>query len=98
MSQIQQIFSNPSDEMLLQRVADRIRERNNNVLVVNNGEEARQALLELIPQGAEVHSGKSKTLQDSGIFDSMMDPSQYNALRHQSMKMDRKTQMREIRN
>ena len=96
MTQTQKDFSIPATEMLLQQVADRIRERNINVLIVNNGEEARQAALEMIPQGAEVHSGKSKTLQDSGIFDAIMDPNQYNALRHQSMKMDRQTQMREI--
>ncbi len=97
MTHTQKDFSIPATEMLLQQVADRIRERNINVLIVNNGEEARQAALEMIPRGAEVHSGKSKTLQDSGIFDAIMDPNQYNALRHQSMKMDRQTQMREIR-
>jgi hypothetical protein len=97
MTYTQQEFASPSSEKLLQQVAERIRERNINVLIVNNGEEARQAVLELIPQGSEVHSAKSKTLQDSGIFDTLMDPNQYNALRHQTMKMDRKTQMREIR-
>ncbi len=97
MTHTQQEFTSPSSEKVLQKVADRIRERNIHVLIVNNGEEARQAVLEMIPQGSEVHSGKSKTLQDSGIFDAMMDPNQYNALRHQFMKMDRKTQMREIR-
>lgn len=97
MNQTEQNFTNPATEMLLQQVADRIRDRNINVLIVNNGVEARQAVLELIPQGSEVHSAKSKTLQDTGIFDALMDPNQYNALRHQTMKMDRKTQMREIR-
>ena len=97
MTYTQQEFASPSSEKLLQQVSERIRERNINVLIVNNGEEARQAVLELIPQGSEVHSAKSKTLQDSGIFDTLMDPNQYNALRHQTMKMDRKTQMREIR-
>ena len=97
MTDTQKDFSIPATEILLQQVAERIRERNISVLIVNNGEEARQAALEMLPQGAEVHSGKSKTLQDSGIFDAIMDPNQYNALRHQSMKMDRQTQMREIR-
>ncbi len=97
MTHTQQEFASPSSEALLQQVAERIRDRNIKVLIVNNGEEARQTVLELIPQGSEVHSAKSKTLQDAGIFDTLMDPNQYNALRHQSMKMDRKTQMREIR-
>jgi hypothetical protein len=90
-------FITPASETTLQQVAKRIRERNIEVLIVNTGEEARQVVLERIPQGAEVHSGKSKTLKDSGIFDLIQDPSQYNALRHQMMKMDRKTQAAEIR-
>jgi hypothetical protein len=90
-------FVTPASETTLQQVAERIRERNIEVLIVNTGEEARQVVLERIPQGAEVHSGKSKTLQDSGIFDLIQDLSQYNALRHQVMKMDRKTQAAEIR-
>jgi L-lactate utilization protein LutC len=97
MTYTQQEFTSPSSEKLLQQVAERIRERNIQVLIVSNGEDARQAVLGMIPQGSVVHSGKSKTLQDSGIFDALMDTNQYNALRHQTMKMDRKTQMREIR-
>ncbi len=85
-----QDFSAPASGATLQQVADRIRERNIEVLIVNNGEEARQAVLERLPKGAQVHSGKSKTLQDSGIFDAMQDLNQYNALRHQLLKMDRK--------
>jgi hypothetical protein len=97
MNQIQEVFTAPATEEKLQQVADRIRERNIEVLIVNNGEEARQMVIERIPKGAEVHSGKSKTLQDSGIFDAIQDPAEYHALRHQLLKMDRKTQGKEIR-
>ena len=61
-------FETPASEEMLQKVANRIRERNIEVLIVNNGEEARQVGLERIPKGAQVHSGKSKTLQDSRHF------------------------------
>jgi hypothetical protein len=97
MTEIQQNFVTPASETTLQQVAGRIRERNIEVLVVKNGEEARQVVLERLPKGAEVHSASSKTLLDAGIFDAIQDPDQYNALRHQFMKMDRKTQGREIR-
>lgn len=90
-------FVKPAPEEILQRVAERIMERNIEVVIVNNGEEARKEALARIPQGAEVHSGKSKTLQEAGLFDALMDPNQYNALRHQILKMDRKTQAQEIR-
>ena len=90
-------FETPASEETLQRVADKIRERNIEVLLVSNGDEARQAALQRVPKGAEVHSGKSKTLKDSGIFDAIMDIEQYDALRHRTLKMDRQTQAREIR-
>jgi len=97
MSQNHPDYMTPASEITIEQVARRIRERNIEVLIVKNGAEARQVVLERLPKGAEVHSGKSKTLQDSGIFDALMDQNQYNALRHQFLKMDRKTQGREIR-
>jgi L-lactate utilization protein LutC len=78
-------------------VAAKISERNIEALIFNNGEEARQAVLERIPAGAEVHTGKSKTLKDAGIFDAIQEPDKYNWLHNTYMKMDRKTQGREIR-
>jgi len=97
MEQLRTEFDIATSEDTLQQVAERIRERNIEVVIVNNAEEAREAALERMPQGAEVHSAKSKTLQEAGIFDAIMDPIQYNALRHQMLKMDRKTQGPEIR-
>lgn len=97
MSQAQLDFAAPAAGSLLDRVADRIRARNIEVLIVNTAEEARRAVLERVPRGAQVHSGKSKTLQDAGIFAAIWDQDQYDALRHQYLKMDRKTQAQEIR-
>lgn len=59
--------------------------------------EARKLVLERLPTGAEVHSGKSKTLMETGIVDLLQEPGQYDALRPRFLKMDRKTQAREIR-
>ena len=97
MTQIQEEFAAPASEETIQRVAGKMRERNIEVVVVDNGDQAREAVLERVPEGAEVHSGKSKTLQDAGIFDIIHDQSRYDALRPRMFKMDRKTQMREIR-
>jgi hypothetical protein len=97
MAQTQLDFAAPAAEDMLDRVAARIGERNIEVLIVKDGEEARRAVVELLPRGAQVHSGKSKTLQDAGIFDVIWDADQIDALRHQYLKMDRKTQAQEIR-
>ena len=90
-------FATPALEETIQRVAEKIRERNIEVVIVDNGDEARHAVVERVPKGAEVHSGKSKTLQDAGIFDVIHEPGQYDALRPRFLKMDRQTQAREIR-
>src|ERR1700694_1102478 len=81
-------------EETIQRTAERMRERNIEVVIVDDGDQARQIVVERVPKGAEVHSGKSQTLQDAGIFDVIHDVTQYDALRPRMFKMDRKTQMR----
>ena len=90
-------FVAAASEETLQRVAEKLRGRNIEALVVEDGDEARTAVLARLPKGSEVHSGKSKTLQDAGILDAINDLNEYDALRPRMMKMDRKTQMREIR-
>ena len=97
MTKVVEDFAVPAQEETIQRAAERMRERNIEVVVVDNGDQARQVVLERLPKGAEVHSGKSKTLQDAAIFDAIHDTTQYDALRPRMFKMDRQTQMREIR-
>ena len=97
MTQAREDFASPPSEETIQRVAQRMRERNLEVVVVGDDDQARKVVLERLPEGAEVHSGKSKTLQDAGIFDAIHDVSRYDALRPRMFKMDRATQAREIR-
>jgi hypothetical protein len=73
-------------------------ERNNiEAVVVDTADEARERVLAMIPEGAEVHWAKSKTLEDLGLFPILNDSGRYDALRPRYMKMDRATQGREIR-
>ena len=97
MTQMTDIFTIPASEETLQHVVAKLIERNIEAVVVDNGDEARKLVLERLPKGVEVHSAKSKTLQDSGIIDAIQEPDQYDALRPRYMKMDRKTQAHEIR-
>ena len=97
MTQLREDFATPASEEMIQRVAERLRERNIEVVVVDDGDEVRKVVLERVPEGAEVHSGKSKTLQDAGIFDAIHDANRYDTLRPRYLKMDRQTQAREIR-
>jgi L-lactate utilization protein LutC len=90
-------FATPTPERTLNAVADRLRERNYEVLIVDTAEEAKDAVLGRIPDGSEVHSGKSKTLEDIGVFAELNNSDRYDFLRKRQMKMDRKTQAREMR-
>ncbi len=78
-------------------MAAALRAHNVDVRVVDTGAEARRLVLELVPEGAEVHSGKSKTLQDVGLWEPLFESGRYESVRRRYMAMDRQTQSREIR-
>ena len=90
-------FTTPASEQTLQHVVGRLKERNIEAVIVDAGDDARKLVTERLPRGAEVYSGKSKTLQDAGIFDLITDAGTFDALRPRFLKMDRRTQAREIR-
>ncbi len=89
-------FAAPASEAELTALAERLRERNCEVVIVKDGDEARAEVLKRIPDGASINSGKSKTLEDAGIFNALMDDERYDFIRRKTLKMDRRTQMREI--
>ena len=81
----------------VEQVAAALRAHKIEAIVVDSGEEARRVVLGMIPEGAEVHSGKSKTLEDIGLYADIVESGRYDALRPRYFAMDRKTQGREIR-
>ena len=81
----------------VERVAAALRSHNIEAIIVDTGEEARNAVLEMIPVGSEVHSGKSKTLEDVGLYSELFESGRYDAIRPRMFAMDRATQGREIR-
>ena len=90
-------FAAPASETKLEALAERLRERNFEVVIVQDGAEAKAEVLKRIPDGARVHSGKSKTLEDAGLFSEFMENERYDFVRRTTMKMDMRTQRDEIR-
>jgi acyl-CoA hydrolase len=86
-----------ADDQRIERVAAVLRSHNLEAIVVDTGADARRTVLDLIPEGAEVHSGKSKTLEDVGLFTELIESGRYDAVRKRTSQMDRKTHGREIR-
>jgi LUD domain len=89
-------FTAPASDAGLDELAANLRARNFDVVVVQTGAEAKSEVLSRIPDGARIHTGKSKTLEEIGLFDKLMGSDEYDFVRKQTMKLDRTTQRREI--
>ncbi len=62
------------------------------VVVVENGKVAKEKVLEIIPDGAEVMNMTSMTLEDIGIVDALRNSDKVDFMRKKLEKMDSKTQ------
>lgn len=65
-------------------------------VIVENGEEAKQKALELIPTGAEVMTMQSISLKDIGLDKEIDESGNYNSVRNKLSGMDRATQGAEM--
>jgi hypothetical protein len=90
-------FEHPASDESIDKVVAALTANNIEAVVVTTAVEARDRVLELVPEGAEVNWPKSKTLEDLGLEKEFLESGRYDALRNQYMKMDRATQGREIR-
>jgi len=90
-------FAQPAGPAAIDRAAESLRAHNFGVEVVPDGAAARELLLSLIPEGAEVGQGASVTLDSIGVTEIVEKSGRYDAVRPRTRAMDRATQMREIR-
>jgi LUD domain len=90
-------FAAAASEEAVDAVAAALTTNNIEAIVVDTGEEARERVLALVPEGAEIHWAKSKTLDDLGLSDTFLQSGKYDPIRPRYMAMDRATQGREIR-
>lgn len=67
------------------------------VLVVENGAAARQAVFDLLPEGAEVFDATSRTLETIGVSQELSTSPRYISVRRRLLEMDRATQGNEMR-
>lgn len=80
----------------IQKTVKALESNNFKVEVVDNGEEAKKKVLELVPQGAEVFTMTSQTLETIGVDKEINESGKYNAVRPKLMAMDWKTQARQM--
>jgi len=90
-------FAAPATRERLERVATALRENGFRALIAADQEEARQLVLEQLPDGAQVHQGASVTLDVLGVTADIEQSGRYAAVRPGLYALDRETQMNEIR-
>ena len=94
---IKRRFGTVADDARVTRTAAALEANGIRVLRAPNAAEAKRIVLDLIPDGSQVHSGASQSLEVSGIIDEIEGSSRYDALRPRVWSLDRDTQADEIR-
>jgi hypothetical protein len=91
------VFATPAGAETIARTADALRAKGYDVHNAVDRAAAKRILLDLVPEGAEVGSGASRTLDELGVTAEIEHSGRYEAVRPRLSAMDRKTQIREMR-
>ena len=75
----------------LERTVAALKAKGYAVKIAENGEMARDLIVGLIPQGAEVSQGASETLEQIGVTREIETPGRFDAIRPRTRAMDRST-------
>jgi hypothetical protein len=90
-------FGTAADDARVTRTAAALEDNGIQVLRAANAADAKPIVLDLIPDGSQVHSGASQSLEVAGIIDEIEGSSRYEAVRPRVFSLDRDTQADEIR-
>ncbi len=77
----------PTDDVIIQ-TAEALAKNGMQTEVVTTGEEAKKRVLDLVPEGAEVFTMTSKTLDAIGIPETINKSGKYNSVRNKLMSQD----------
>jgi hypothetical protein len=86
-----------ADDVRVKRTIAALEANGISVLRASDAAEAKRMVLDLVPDGSQVHQGASQSLDVVGITDEIEKSGRYEALRPRVWSMDRKTQGDEIR-
>jgi hypothetical protein len=90
-------FERPADRARLERTAATLASRGFTARIADSAKEARQLVLEAIPEGAEVHTALSETLRELGLAADIDESGRYQAIRPRLNALDRVTHARDRR-
>ena len=89
-------FSPPASRERLERARDALLHHRFGVEIVPGAAEAKDAVLALVPEGAEVHVALSETMKELGVTAEIDGSGRYRAIRPELLKLNRETQRREM--
>ena len=90
-------FSRVATEDRVIRTAEALEAHGMHTMILENGEEARRCVLEMIPAGSLVHNPPSRTLEQIGLAENIADSGDFQNTRSRLRSMDRRTQQRQMR-
>ena len=85
-------FAALADEATVERTAEALRAKGYEVFVADDAATARQIVLDVVPKGAEVSQGASKTLEEIGVTAAIEESGEYDAVRPKTRKLDYSTE------
>lgn len=94
---LQRRFGTAADDARVERATRALHANGIDVLRAADAADAKRIVLGLIPAGAQVHHGASKSLEVSGITEAIEQSGRFDPVRPRIWTMDRKTQGDEIR-
>lgn len=86
-----------ADKKTISKTIEALKANGINAKFVESGDLARKEVFSLLPEGAEVMDMTSRTLDELGISEEIVDSGKYNSVRKKLMSMDRATQSSEMR-
>lgn len=89
-------FGKPASEGEIEKTVNALKENGFVVEVMETGMQAKEKVLGLIPEHAEVFTMTSQTLEQINLADTINNSGTYDSIRKKLYQMDRKTQRREM--
>lgn len=85
-------FSQLAKDESINKAKDALTKNGIEVLVLENGAAAKEKVLQIIPEGAEIMNMSSVTIDSIGLAKEINESGKYNSVRKKFATMDRKTQ------
>src|SRR5260221_11586491 len=95
--QINEQWTTLADEATVEKTVAALESNGFDDFVVENGAEAKQQVIKLVPAGAEVFTAASATLAATGIAEEINESGHYDSVRKKIMGLDPATHRREMR-